>query len=105
MLAGSAGILTTWAWVKNDFALTDVVGCVANVKTWLDQERFLPQVFVAGWSGSLILTELLIQEYYKEEAPHPPMYVLYELPEGSKDEKYDTHGTKFVSSSTETQFF
>jgi hypoxanthine phosphoribosyltransferase len=82
------------------------VSCVADVKTWLGQEHFYPQVFVTGWSGGLIVTELLINELYnKEEDTHPPVYVLYELPPGSTDEKYNSYGTKFVSPSTKIQFF
>jgi hypoxanthine phosphoribosyltransferase len=101
-----AGGLLTWTWFKNAIALTSVVNCVAEVKTWLVQDDFVPQVFVTGRSGGLIVTELLIQELYeKREQPHPPIYVLYELPPDSRDKKYNQHGTKFESPSTKLQFF
>jgi hypoxanthine phosphoribosyltransferase len=104
-LAGSAGFLTTWAWFKTAVALTDVVGCVAEVKIWLKRERFVPQVFVTGLSGGLIMTELLVKEFYEDDVPHPPTYVLYDLPGDSSDDKYNGYGTKFVATSTGTQFF
>jgi hypoxanthine phosphoribosyltransferase len=96
----------TFAWFKTAIALHSVVNCVAEVKTWLDKEDFRPQVFVTGWSGGLIMTELLIQELYdKSDQLHPPTYVLYQLAPNSTEEKYKEHGVKFVSPSTKLQFF
>jgi hypoxanthine phosphoribosyltransferase len=101
-----AGGLLTWAWFRTAIALSSVVNCVAEVKTWLDQDDFRPEVFVTGWSGGLIVTELLIQELYNgKEQLHPPIYVLYQLPPNSSDEKYKHYGTKFESPSTKLQFF
>ena len=105
IVAGVTGIVTTLTWFRTAIALNDVVSCVANVKTWLNETHFQPEIFVAGGSGGLILTELLVKEFYDQDVPHPPTYVLYELPGTSPDNKYKNYGTKFVSSSTKTQFF
>jgi hypoxanthine phosphoribosyltransferase len=105
ILAGLGSYLATLAWFKTAIALNDVVRCVSNVRNWLYEESYKPDVFVAGQSGSLIVTELLIKDLYTEKVPHPPTYVLYELPADSSSEKYNRHGTKSVSASTATQFF
>ena len=105
IVAGLTGIVTTRSWFRTAIALNDVVSCVANVKTWLNETHFQPEIFVAGWSGGLILTELLVKEFYDQNVPHPPTYVLYELPGDLPDNKYKNYGTKFVSPSTKTQFF
>jgi hypoxanthine phosphoribosyltransferase len=105
VLSAAAGSLATWSWFRTAIALNDVVSCVANVKTWLNEAHFQPDIFVAGWSGGLILTELLVKEFYGPNVPHPPTYLIYELPADSPDTKYKNYGTKFVSPSTNTQFF
>jgi hypoxanthine phosphoribosyltransferase len=106
VIGAIGGGLLTLAWFKTAIALSSVVNCVAEVKTWLDQQDFRPEVFVTGWSGGLIATELLIQELYnRKEQLHPPIYVLYQLPPNSSDEKYKAYGTKFVSPTTKLQFF
>jgi hypoxanthine phosphoribosyltransferase len=106
VVSAIGGGLVTWTWFQTASALNSVVNCVEEVKTWLVQDDFVPQAFVTGRSGGLIVTELLIQKLYdKAEQPHPPTYVLYELPPGSSDKKYNPHGTKFESPSTKIQFF
>ena len=38
VIGAIGGGLLTWAWFKTAIALSSVVNCVAEVKTWLDQE-------------------------------------------------------------------
>jgi hypothetical protein len=90
---------------KAVFALKDVEDCVTNINDWLDHDNFHPEIFVTGWGGSLILTELVIKKVYSKADYHPPTYVLYDLPPTFSDQKYSKYGSKFISSSTQAQFF